>query len=243
VRRFLEHEAPATFRRERASVLAAAGALLLGAVLGLGAVLVDPYNGERLIPREFFSESPRVRVERIEAGGERIDSLAKASEFGAYLFAHNIQVSLLAFSLGAVTIVGGLAILFYNGVILGAVAGMYILDGVHVFFLAWVGPHGALEIPAIVFGGAAGLRAGQALLLPGALSSGAALRRTFPAVWRMLIMTALVLIAAGLVEGSFSQFSAKTIPYAFKIGAAALFFVLLMSYLFLRRVPGEEGAA
>ena len=119
----------------------------------------DRGNGERLIPAEFFTESPRERVARIESSEERIDSVGDAAAFGASLYTHNIQVSFLAFTLGALTLVGGIAILFYNGVILGAVAGMYWLDGVQGFFFAWVGPHGALEIPAIVFGGAAGLRA------------------------------------------------------------------------------------
>jgi len=239
---FLEHDVPATFRQERRFVLVAATAFLLGVLVGLGAVLADTHNAERLIPAEFFSESPRARVERIESGDERIDSLAKASEFGAYLFSHNIQVAFLAFSLAALTLVGGLWILFYNGAILGAVAGMYLLDGVHVFFLAWVGPHGALELPAIIFGGAAGLRLGQALLLHGEVATTTALRRAFPAVWRMLITTALILIVAGIVEGSFSQFSAKTVPYPIKIAVAAALTLALAAYLFVRRSGSPRQA-
>ena len=234
--RFFRTGAPAAFRLERAFVLSAAASLLLGALVGFGAVLADPSNGERLVPEAFFSDSPARRVEKIERGEERIDSLEKAAEFGAFLFSHNIQVSFLAFSLGALTIVGGPAILFYNGAVLGAVAAMYLLDGVGVFFLAWVGPHGALEIPAIVFGGAAGLRLGQALLRPGSLSTGESLRRAFPSVWRMLLMTCLVLVLAGLIEGSFSQLSARTVPYPAKIAAAGALFAALFFYLFVRRV-------
>jgi uncharacterized membrane protein SpoIIM required for sporulation len=239
LRLFFASGAPAAFRREWAFVLAAALSFLLGAALGFGAVVADRGNAERLIPQAFFSESPKARVERLESGEERIDSLEKATEFGAFLFTHNIQVSFLAFSLGAVTIVGGVWILFSNGVLLGAVAATYLLDGVHVFFLAWVGPHGALEIPAILFGGAAGLRLGHALLLPGPLSTGASVRRAFPSVWRMLLFTALVLVVAGLIEGSFSQFTGKTIPYALKIAAAAILFVSLFGYLFGRSISAE----
>jgi uncharacterized membrane protein SpoIIM required for sporulation len=241
VRRFFASGAPAAFRRERAFVATAALAFALGAVLGFGMVLSDRANGERLIPGVFFSESPARRVAQIEKGEERISSLEEASAFGAQLFSHNIQVSFLAFSLGVLGLVGGVVILFYNGVILGAVAAMYVLDGVQVFFLAWVGPHGALELPAIVFGGAAGLRMGHALLLPGQRTPGASLRAAFPTVWRMLLTTCLVLVAAGLIEGSFSQFSAKTIPYPLKIGVAAALFLGLFSYLFLRRLDPEDA--
>jgi uncharacterized membrane protein SpoIIM required for sporulation len=239
VRRFLGYEVPFTFRREKAFVLAAAAALCAGVAVGLAAVALDRANGELLIPGEFFTQSPRERVEKIESGQERIDTLEKALSFGASLYTHNIQVSFLAFALGALTVAGGLLLLFYNGVVLGAVAGMYFLDGVTTFFLAWVGPHGALEIPAIVFGGAAGLRAGRALLAPGVRTQAAALRAAFPSVWRMMVATALVLVLAGLIEGGFSQFSARTFPYALKIAVAVILLAALMAWLFLRRLPEQ----
>jgi hypothetical protein len=87
----------------------------------MGAVLADRHNGERLIPGEFFTESPARRVERIERGAERIGSVEQASAFGSFLFSHNIQVAFLAFSLGALGLVGGVALLFkQGGVTLGA---------------------------------------------------------------------------------------------------------------------------
>jgi uncharacterized membrane protein SpoIIM required for sporulation len=228
-------EIPAAFRRERRSVLLAAGAFLAGVLFGAIAVLVEPASGARIIPGMFFSESPKERVEKIESGEERIESMEDALHFGASLYTHNIRVSFLAFSLGALTIVLGVVILFYNGVILGAVAAMYVLDGVTTFFFAWVGPHGALELPSIIFAGAAGLLAGRALLMPGNLSRRASLQRVLPSVWRMILGTMLILVLAGLIEGSFSQFSAKTFPYALKIAVAALLCAGLLSYLFLRR--------
>lgn len=238
--KLLTREIPAAFRRERVAVLAASCAFLAGVLFGALAVLANPSNAERLIPPEFFSESPRERVEKIENNDERIDNMEKALLFGASLYTHNIKVSFLAFSLGALTILLGVLILFYNGVILGAVGTMYILDEVTVFFFAWVGPHGALELPSIVFAGAAGLVVGRALLLPGDLSRAASLRRVLPNVWRMIIGAALTLVLAGLIEGSFSQFSAKTVPYEIKIAVAALLFVALIAYLFMRRVGSEE---
>jgi len=232
-------EIPAAFRRQRIAIAVAAASMILGTLFGALAVIVDPANGPRLIPGMFFTESPRERVAKIESGKERIDNLDKALVFGASLYTHNIQVAFLTFSLGALTIAGGILLLFYNGVILGAVAMMYILDGVPMFFFAWVGPHGALELPSIVFAGAAGLVAGRALLMPGSLSRAASMRRVLPSVWRIITGTALTLVLAGLIEGSFSQFSSHTFPYELKIAVAALLFLSLMTYLFLRRVSAD----
>lgn len=233
------HEIPAAFRRERFSVAIAAAAFLLGTLFGIIAVMVNPANGRRLIPDEFFTESPKERVAKIESNEERIESADEALVFGAQLYTHNIQVAFLAFSLGALTIVGGLWMLFYNGVILGAVGTMYVLDGVTAFFFAWVGPHGALELPSIIFGGAAGVIAGRALLMPGNLSRRASLQRVLPSIWRIMAGTALALVCAGLIEGGFSQFSSKSFAYPLKISVAAILFAGLMLYLFARRVESS----
>ena len=238
--RLLTREIPAAFRRERNWVALAAATFLLGALFGAVAVSIDPANGDRLIPSIFATERPSERVAKIESDDERIERVEEALAFGASLYTHNIKVSFLAFSLGALTIVGGLWLLFYNGVILGAVATLYILDDVSLFFFAWVGPHGALELPAIIFGGAAGLLAGRALLMPGNLTRQASLRRVLPSVWRMIIATALTLVLAGIIEGSISQFSAKSVPYELKITIAVLLFAGLMTYLFARRTWVED---
>jgi uncharacterized membrane protein SpoIIM required for sporulation len=242
IARFFRSDVPRTFRRERMYVVAAASALLLGVFTGAVAVLVDAPRAERLVPRELHSESPKERVEDLEKSDERIANVRDASQFAAHLYTHNISVSFLAMSLGASTIVGGLWILFYNGVILGVIGALYFVQGVHVFFLAWVGPHGALEIPAIVFAGAAGLRAGRALLLPGERSTASSLRIAFPAVAHMLMASICVLVVAGLIEGSFSQFTAKTIPYEVKMGVAAILFIALMTWLFGGAPHTDEAA-
>ncbi len=242
--RFLAVDVPEAYRQEAWSVGAAAGAMLLGALFGFIAVMMQPASAEDLIPGEFFTQSPKERVEEIEEKEERIATVDDAALFGAQLYTHNIRVSFLAFSLGALTMVFGVWILFFNGSLLGAVAATYLMDGVSVFFLAWVGPHGALELPSIVFAGAAGLVAGRALFFPGDLSRASSVRRAFPRVWRMMVGVMLFLVVAGLIEGSFSQFSAKTVPYSLKIAVAAVLHVALLAYLFVPRRPeGWEAGA
>lgn len=236
---FLSFDVPEAYRQEAWAVGVAAAALLLGALFGFLAVLARPSSAEDLIPEEFYTQSPKERVNEIEEKEERIATVDDAALFGAQLYTHNIRVSFLAFSLSAVSLVLGIWILFFNGSLLGAVAATYMMDGVSTFFFAWVGPHGALELPSIVFAGAAGLVAGRALFFPGNLSRGASLRRVFPKVWRMMVGVMLFLVAAGLIEGSFSQFSAKTVPYSLKIAVAVVLHAALLAYLFVPR--GQES--
>lgn len=230
---------PGTFAAERVWVRAALLAMCLGAVFGLAAVLADPGLANDLIPDQFQAGSPAERVAHIESSPERIGSAGEAAGFASFLFTHNIQVSFLAFALGAMTIALGWVILAFNGVILGAVAATYLSDGVGTFFIAWVGPHGALELPAIAIAGAAGMRLGDALWFPGGIGRAAALRQGAPPALRLLATAAGLLVVAGMIEGSFSQFSAKTIPYWFKIAVAGS----LAGGLVLWLRPWRRGAA
>lgn len=231
---FLAVSIPETFQKESAYVIAALIPFLAGAIFGFAAVKIDPANAEAFIADAFFAASPKERVKEIEsADSERIDTTGKALEFGAFLYTNNIKVTFLAFAAGALTFVGGIYVLFYNGVQLGAVACMYHNDGVATFFYAWVGPHGAFELPAIIFGAAAGLRFGKAVLLPGNKTRQTAIREAFGPVWRMLVTASMMLVLAGLIEGSFSQFSTKIVSYDVKIGVAVCLFSSLIAYLFI----------
>ena len=236
---FFTREAPAACRRQARWVAIAACTMLLGVLAGLVLVLVRPSNGELLIPQAFFSESPADRVARIEDSHERIDTVSKAAQFGSFLYTHNIQVSFLVFALGAATLVGGLALMFSNGLILGALAGMYLIDGVGTFFIAWVGPHGALELPSIIIAGGAGMCLGRAVLVPGEIGRSQAVRLIIGDVVKMLFTACTVLVFAGLIEGSISQFSAKSVPYGLKIAISAVLFGGLLAWLFMtrRRAP------
>jgi uncharacterized membrane protein SpoIIM required for sporulation len=223
---------PAAVHARRAALLVATGAFALGAAFGFAAVLVDPDQAARLVPEQFFSASPAERVADIESGPERIGSAAEAAGFTSMLYTHNIQVSMLAAALAATTIWLGVAILAWNGIILGAVAAQYLVDGQGVFFLAWVGPHGALEIPGILLGASAGFVLGRALWLPGAVPRQQALRAAAGDAWNLLLATAIILVGAGFIEGSFSQLSSRSLPYGIKIAAAAALHALLLMWLF-----------
>ena len=231
IARFYLDEVPRSLRACRIHVLAATLLLTLGAAFGFACVMRDPGLASELVPAMFYSENPAERVAKIEHGEERVDELVEAASFAAELYVHNIRVALLAFGLGALTVVGGWWLLLVNGALLGAVSAQYVRDDVGGFLVAWVGPHGALELPAIVVAAAAGLRCGGALFVPGEAGRPAALRAALPDCWRLLGAACTMLVFAGLIEGSFSQFSARIVPHGVKIAVAAALFALVAAYL------------
>jgi uncharacterized membrane protein SpoIIM required for sporulation len=147
---------------------------------------------------------------------------------------HNTKVSIFTLALGMTWGIGTIIMLFYNGVILGAVALDYVLAGETAFLLGWLLPHGAVEIPAIILAGQAGLVLAGALIGWGKpVSLKMRLRQVSPDLVTLIFGVAIMLTWAGVIEAFFSQYHEPVLPYAVKIGFGTL--EVLMLVLFLSR--------
>src|ERR1051325_5321856 len=136
---------------------------LAGCVFGGFAIALDPESKPTLMPFEHLQQDPAQRVAEEESATNDTLSGRKTS-FSTFLMTHNTRVSIFTMALGMTWGVGTILMLFYNGVILGAVAIDYILAGEAKFLAGWLLPHGVIEIPAILLAGQAGLVLGGALI-------------------------------------------------------------------------------
>jgi len=145
---------------------------------------------------------------------------------------HNTKVTLTAMAMGMTWGVGTVVLMFYNGIILGAVAFDYVQDGQTIFLLGWLLPHGVIEIPAILVGGQAGFVLAGALLGRGQSQRLAArLRAVGPDVVTLCFGAAVMLVWAGVVEAFLSQYHEPVIPYAVKIAFGGIEALALLWYL------------
>jgi uncharacterized membrane protein SpoIIM required for sporulation len=133
------------------------------------------------------------------------------------IFTNNIQVSFLVFAGGLLLGIGALAVLAYNGLMVGALAGITIQGGNFDVLLRYVLPHGILELSCFTVAAAAGLRMGWALIDPGPLTRGESLRREARPAVTIIIGTAPWLVVAGLTEG-FVTPHALPLPAALAVG-------------------------
>jgi uncharacterized membrane protein SpoIIM required for sporulation len=210
---------------ERPWFVLAAWLLLLGPA-ALGAVwgLVDAPAAAGLIPADFQSAADP------PAEGRDYDS-GQASAFSFQVMFNNIQVTLLAFAggitFGLLTVIA----LFFNGLLLGTIAGLAIGAGNGIAFLRLVSSHGPLEISCIVVGGVAGLRMGWALIRPGTLRRATSLRRAaIPAV-ELAAGTAPWLVLCGFLEGFATG---PEIPVAVQTALGFSLFALFWSLVLVR---------
>ena len=216
----------------------AAAIMFAGALFGACALKIDPEAKQVLLPFSHLQGDPAARVAREEHAKKNEISGAQ-SRFSAFLMTHNIRISIFAFSAGVSAGIGTLLLLFYNGIVLGAVGFDYVAAGQTRFLLGWLLPHGVIEIPAILIAGQAGLLLGAAII--GWKSVDALperLRHVSSDLVTLVLGFAGLLIWAGLVEAFFSQWHEPVMPYSLKIGFGLIELVLLS--LFLAKRPKEE---
>lgn len=239
----LRHYFPAELRRQKRLLAISFAAMLAGILFGATATLVSPRNAELFLGAEHLAESPSRRVAQLEeaerTGHSQISSTGENAFFASFLFTHNIRVTILGFALGFTFGIGTIAVLFSNGAMLGSLGVLYAQDGVLKFFLAWVGPHGSIELPCIIIGCTAGLMVARAQFRRDGGSFMSQLRRIRPALIDLLVGTASLLVVAGVIEGGFSQVNEPTLPYTLKIAVAVALFVALLLYVFKMPARGR----
>ncbi len=230
---------PRTFRRHVRCFSLAVAITLGGMLFGGGAVMFDSEAKAAIMPFSHLHGSPSERVAKEEAD-DRVEMQGKGA-FSAYLMTHNTKVSILVLALGISWGVGSVILLFYNGVILGAVMADYLMAGEGLFLTGWLLPHGSVEIPAILIAGQAGLLLAGAMIGWGnRYSLKMRLRSILPDLVTLIGGVACLLVWAGLVESYFSQDHEPVLPYAVKIAVGSVELVLLFAFLmFSGRETGE----
>jgi uncharacterized membrane protein SpoIIM required for sporulation len=199
---------------ERRRALAVAFLLLFGsAALATVWGVHDPAAATGVVPSEFRPAlQPGHPWHDLSAGDQ--------AAFTTKVFTNNIGVTLAAFAGG---ITGGLltaVALLYNGLLLGAVAGLMGSAGNWAGFVDLVTAHGMLELSCILVAGAAGLSLGWALVAPGRRTRRAALQREARQAVLLALGTAPWLVVAGIVEGNRANLAESGLGAVVGVGVA-----------------------
>jgi uncharacterized membrane protein SpoIIM required for sporulation len=228
---FLRDGYPRVFRQQIGYVFAAMVMLLLGTLAAAAFTLANPHFAPPILgPRVMAS------IERHEMWTQSIVSVAPQAASG--IMTNNLSVSFTAFAGGLLFGFGSVYLLFFNGLMLGAVAVACQQAGMAIPLWSFVAPHGSLELPAIVIAGAAGLRLGHGMLFPGIYRWKDSVALAGAEAVRLVSGTIPLLFIAGCLEGFFSPSAA---PVALKFSVGAGLFLLLLIWLFrpLPRVSTE----
>ena len=232
IRKFFTADYPHTLRKHWVPMLISCLIFVAGMLFGAVSFWSDSDARPILLPQEHLMMSPTERVEMIkENNGIESEEAFPSATFSSFIFTNNIRVSLLAFTTGITMGIGTALLLFYNGIMLGAMAVYYHIHGEGLFFHAWILPHGVIELTAIVIAGGSGFLLAKPFFSASELSFKEQYRRLMKDLVVIILGTSALLVFAGFVEGTISQIHAPRLPSWGKILFAFLEGVLLFYYL------------
>lgn len=225
IRRFFTHELPQTFRRTWRYTFASFLVFAIFAVIGFVGTRYDPEFSELVgvnpAFREIFIETKTPWWERLNESNQ---------EGASSIMTHNIQVTIYTFAFGAIFGVGTLFYLAFNGANIASVVALTYRAGFGNDLVTFMVAHGVVELSCIFIAGGAGLLIGSAILMPGDLTRGDALRIRGMEAVRLMMGVALLLVMTGIIEGFISP---QPIDPRIKYSIGAITGIALYSYLTL----------
>ena len=223
--KFFSKDFPQTFRSNWKYMAIAGGTFVLFAVLGFIATWRDT-------DFTHFVHLSGI-VDSIQSNRQWWLSLNESNQIGAsFILSNNILVTMRAFAMGSLLGVGAFYDIALEGARLGSVFGAcYKLNPAFGNALAsFVVGHGVIELSTIYFCGGAGMMIGYAIINPGDLTRGQAVKKKGMEAAKIVIGCACLLVIAGLIEGFISP---SDLPAGFKIATGVLTGIAMYSYLAL----------
>ncbi len=222
---------PAVFRRHWQHLSLATALFFLGAAFGFLAVRYDGEAG-----RVYLLPSNMPTIQPPKAGEPDPTPLQSSGEFAAFssfLFTNNLGVSLAAFALGMTLGVGSAWMLFYNGVMLGALGAVFAEAGQLAAFATGVLPHGVLEVPAALLGGAAGFVLAEGIVRARPWPRGEELARAGKRALALAAGCVPLLAAAAVLEAGVARAPDWFLGRGLKLAVACVVGLLFAAYVLL----------
>ena len=242
--RYLTVDTPREVRRS-AGPIALAALLLFGpAAIAYTAVVRHPEVAQLFVPDQMFDRAEQGVTWAKEHKGYIPDPQVFRPVMASQIMTNNVQVTFAVFAGGLTAGIATMLLLILNGVTLGGIFGLYVNKGIGALILAFVAPHGVLELSAICIAGGGGLLLAGGLLLPGMRTRRVALVENGRRAITLVAASTLMLVVAGTLEGFVSPIPSW--PLAAKLAVSAATAVAMIFYLSLGRTkrvapPDDEA--
>ncbi|MDR1524520.1 MAG: stage II sporulation protein M [Tannerella sp.] len=222
---FWTREIPEVMRHSQKELLYSFLVFALSVLVGVVSALNDD-TFVRLILGNGYVD---MTLENIR-NGEPVAVYGNSSKFPMFvgITFNNIGVSFRTFALGILTGFGTGAILFYNGVMIGAFQTFFFQHGAGWESALAIWLHGTFEISAIIIAGAAGFALGNGWLFPGTYSRGYAFRQGAKRGLKIITGLIPVFIMAGFIESYLTRHTEY--PASVRLTVILLSFLCIIYY-------------
>jgi len=225
---FWTREIPSVAFRKRKDLLLSFVIFALAVAIGVISAINDPEFARVILGDNYVN----MTIENIESN----DPMAVYKSMnGVDMFLgitiNNLRVAFQTFVMGIFMALGTVAIMVYNGIMVGTFQYFFIERGLFWESALTIWLHGTLEISAIIIAGASGLVLGKGLLFPGTYPRAQALQISAGQGLKLFIGIVPILIVAAIIESFMTRFTDA--PDMLKAGLILLSFIFIVFYFFL----------
>ncbi|MEP6992412.1 MAG: stage II sporulation protein M [bacterium] len=226
---YLFTDVPREVRRSAAAIGLAALLLFGPAVIAGVGVARAPALAQRLLPPGMLQRADDgVRRARTDEGYIDDPQLLRPV-MASRIVTNNVQVTFAVFAGGITAGLLSVLMLVTNGISIGSVFGLYASKGIARLLVAFVAPHGVLELSAICIAGGGAFLIAAGLLVPGARPRSRALVENGRRAVRLIAASTFLLVIAGTLEGFVSPI--PWWPLEGKLAVSGVTLVWMVVYL------------
>jgi len=227
--RFILRDVPREIRRSWRPIGLATTVLFLPMLIAGSAVVQHPSVAPTFIPVSMLDRAEG-GIKRAKAGTGYIeDPQIFRPVMATQIIANNVQVTFFVFAGGITAGLLTTLLLLLNGVSIGGVLGLYASKDILPLLVAFMAPHGVLELSAICIAAGGGYLLAAAMLIPGNRTRRRARAPNGRRAIKLICGSSLLLLVAGSLEGLVSP-----IPYwplELKLLVSAATAVFMIAYL------------
>ncbi len=222
---FWQYELPLLFRQSHRLLLLSFCIFLLS--VGIGAI--SAANDDTFVRLILGDGYVNMTIENIK-NGDPLAVYKKQNELNMFfaITFNNVRVSFTEFVGGFLFSFGTVAMLFYNGVMIGSFQYFFVKEGLfwQSFLVIWI--HGTLEISAVIIAGCAGLTVGNSILFPGTYSRAQSFVRGAKQGLKIAVGLVPIFIIAGFLESFVTRYT--DMPIFQSVGIIMVSFAFILGY-------------
>jgi uncharacterized membrane protein SpoIIM required for sporulation len=197
-------ELPQIIIYSRKQLLIALVVFLFSVAIGIFSSLKDPDFVGSILGKEYVT----MTKENIDKG-DPMAVYKNSSEGNMFLVItlNNLRVAFQTYVFGIFMAIGTLAVLLYNGIMVGSFQFFFIERGLFWESATTIWLHGTLEMSAIVLAGGAGLVLGSGLIFPGTYSRLQAFQISAIRSLKLMLGIAPIIVMAAIIESFLTRYT------------------------------------
>ena len=224
-RLFWTNELPQIVYFSRKPLLISLAVFLLSASIGIFSATKDPHFTASILG-ESYVEMTKENI----SNGDPMAVYKKGHQVDMFLgiTLNNLRVAFYTYIYGLFLSVGTLAILLYNGVMVGCFQYFFIERNLFAESALTIWLHGTLEISSIIIAGGAGLTLGSGLIFPGTYSRLQAFQISAIRSLKLMLGISPIFVLAAIIESFLTRYT--EVPDMLRLFLIVLSAVFIIGY-------------